>query len=605
VAAVAGPASLGTTVRAAGGDASRGSGELGTRAPLDWCDALSSPSSFQRMTAQRLIVERGERAVIPRLEEIATRGTDPIGRLHAFWALDGLDALDAPAIIRALDDPHPPVRRAAVRLADRTSSSRELLMSTLAPRIAHEEDGSVALELALRLPGPIDETASASASFGSLASAVARAAVRFAFDPWITEALASGSAPFSARVIAELPSAVLSQDETKRPSEAHLRGLALRFGRALRFDRDSPRSEHAGIFAPLLRDAEDTPSTGASTAESAIARDLALAAFAGSTAALRGATDKTDAEDVFARLGIPRDQLAQVARSIIDQAISGELPGDLAPHAIAPLALLDAADRADAISRALRDGPAQEILLALVDESRSLPGEVRAELLLARWHRHAPPVRRRVLDALVRDATSAARLLDAVALERIPATDIEPAARDAMRRISDDTIRRRVAALLPPPPARDETIARFRPALELAGERARGRAIFRERCGSCHRVANEGTADIGPDISDTREKTPEALLIAILDPDRAIDASYLGYTVITTDGDVESAMIRSATETHVELVAAGGARLTIPRERIAEIRATGSSFMPAGLEEGLDPQDVADLIAFLKTWRFE
>jgi mono/diheme cytochrome c family protein/glucose/arabinose dehydrogenase/HEAT repeat protein len=90
------------------------------RAPVQQLvETLSHPSGWWRDTAQRLLVERGQTAAVPALTTLAGSAPDWRTRLHALWTLDGLDALEPAAVLRALDDQSPEVRTSAVRLAER------------------------------------------------------------------------------------------------------------------------------------------------------------------------------------------------------------------------------------------------------------------------------------------------------------------------------------------------------------------------------------------------------------------------------------------------------------------------------------------------------
>lgn len=80
---------------------------------------LAHPNGWHRDTAQRLLVERGERSTVPALQQMAGSHADWRTRLHALWTLDGLDAIDATIVAKALKDTSADVRRSAVRLADR------------------------------------------------------------------------------------------------------------------------------------------------------------------------------------------------------------------------------------------------------------------------------------------------------------------------------------------------------------------------------------------------------------------------------------------------------------------------------------------------------
>jgi glucose/arabinose dehydrogenase len=81
--------------------------------------ALSHPNGWRRDTAQRLLVERGARGVVPDLVKLATSAPDWRTRLHALWTLDGLDAIDQHTVITALNDRERDVRVSAIRIAER------------------------------------------------------------------------------------------------------------------------------------------------------------------------------------------------------------------------------------------------------------------------------------------------------------------------------------------------------------------------------------------------------------------------------------------------------------------------------------------------------
>src|SRR5207248_1105395 len=117
--------------------------------------------------------------------------------------------------------------------------------------------------------------------------------------------------------------------------------------------------------------------------------------------------------------------------------------------------------------------------------------------------------------------------------KQVPAAQIEPARRDQLRRHPDPAVRRRAEAVLAglATPDRVQVVEAYRPALELTADVGRGRAVFRKNCTACHRLENEGH-EVGPDLlSALRNKSPEQLLIDILDPSREVDPRYLNYLV--------------------------------------------------------------------------
>jgi mono/diheme cytochrome c family protein len=80
---------------------------------------LSDPSGWYRDTAQRVLVERGDRSVADALRSLAQSAPLWRTRLHALWTLDGLDSLEPAMVIRALEDRSRDVRVSALRLAER------------------------------------------------------------------------------------------------------------------------------------------------------------------------------------------------------------------------------------------------------------------------------------------------------------------------------------------------------------------------------------------------------------------------------------------------------------------------------------------------------
>ncbi|HUR58031.1 MAG TPA: c-type cytochrome [Opitutaceae bacterium] len=81
--------------------------------------ALSHPNGWRRDRAQQILVERGDKSVAPALLKLATTATDARARQHALWTLDGIDAIDAFTVIKALSDASRDVRVAAIRIAER------------------------------------------------------------------------------------------------------------------------------------------------------------------------------------------------------------------------------------------------------------------------------------------------------------------------------------------------------------------------------------------------------------------------------------------------------------------------------------------------------
>src|SRR5262249_10686004 len=139
---------------------------------------LDSPNGTVRDLAGQMLLWRNDPSAAPALEKLA-RGQRPEARLHALCVLAGLGKL-SPKLVRAvLADPHPGVRRHAVRLAEAFLKSDPGLGSRLA-KLAEDRDAQVRLQVACtlgewrdrRAAGPLAALALAHAGDPHLVAAV-------------------------------------------------------------------------------------------------------------------------------------------------------------------------------------------------------------------------------------------------------------------------------------------------------------------------------------------------------------------------------------------------------------------------------------------------
>ena len=148
-------------------------------------------------------------------------------------------------------------------------------------------------------------------------------------------------------------------------------------------------------------------------------------------------------------------------------------------------------------------------------------------------------------------------------------------------------------------PDRDQAAQKFRPAVEMPGDRKHGAEIFARTCLQCHAMQGEG-ARIGPDLSGIATHSRETLLVDILDPSRQVLPDFVSYTVVTTDGETLTGLIMAESTASVTVRRPNIPDATIQRSQIKELKADGKSLMPDGLEAGMTVPDMADLLSFLR-----
>ncbi len=94
-------------------------GKIAALTTAQWVEKLSHANAWWRETAQRILVERRDAAVLSAIRAVAVKGATAQGRVHALWTLEGLDAVDADTVAGALSAKAPLVRTAGIRLSER------------------------------------------------------------------------------------------------------------------------------------------------------------------------------------------------------------------------------------------------------------------------------------------------------------------------------------------------------------------------------------------------------------------------------------------------------------------------------------------------------
>ena len=548
---------------------------------------LDHPNDWHRATAARLLLERRDPAAAEPLRELVRGGERAEGRARALFLLAASGVLGGGDVVAGLGDADPRVAGvAAVVHSPMPPLSRDRGERSPRSRLrgdAENRDDAVAMMLRLadttrdaRLRFDLTLGLAPHADRDDVVAALAKLA-RETDDPWTRTAVlaAAGSDPLRlARAVLEEPGGVpASLVET-------LGELAVRAGGTggiapfldLVLAADDPDAARAAVVG-LNRGTGGRLGERLAAGNFADLRGRLESAVFAPAAKLAARTERPPAERVAAVgvLGVTADSFADL-RTLAT--------GDP-----------EAAVRAAAVER-----------LAAADDPHA------AAELLPRLNGETPAVREAILDLLASDDTRAALLLDAVEAGEVSAMAVGPARTTRLTTRGDAAVRDRAASLLSARPAdRAAVLSDYSDCAERvaagSGDLAAGRVEFVRVCATCHRVDGVGEA-VGPDISDTYNRTPGSLLTDILDPNRAVDGNGQAWTVVLADGRVLSGLLSAETATSLSLTTTGGKAVTVPRGEVLELGTDGSSLMPVGLEKQLTESQMTDLIAFLKGWRY-
>ncbi len=114
--------------------------------------ALDHRDGWWRDTAQRLLVQSPDAKAVPLLNTLArSTSASALGRMHALWTLQGMNALDRETVVAALGDNDPRVARTAMRLAERWLQGGDAALVTAVAALTSRSDPGVRLQAAFSL----------------------------------------------------------------------------------------------------------------------------------------------------------------------------------------------------------------------------------------------------------------------------------------------------------------------------------------------------------------------------------------------------------------------------------------------------------------------
>jgi putative membrane-bound dehydrogenase-like protein len=574
--------------------------------PQQLLAALASNNMFWRLHAQRLLVERGQRDVVPELINLAgdLTHTDEIGLapavIHALWTLHGLGALEGKdvkataAAVGALRHKSAAVRRNAVLALPR---DRDSVGAIVAAKLLDDPDAQVRLATLLalaempadtRVSAPLAQMAvrSENAADRWIPDAVTSAASRHPL-PFIL-ALAMAKAPLPTRVteiagvVAEHmgrtadPSsvdplfAVLTQADPAF-AEIVLTGLA----------KGWPRGKKA-ILAEETTTAQKLLQSLSPAGRGQLLRFAANAGLSSLTSGL--------AEAAKGLLAVATDEHRLTSARIAAAREFVELqPADVKPveqvldliTPRTPPALATGFIEALGASTAPESGPA----------------------LLKRLNGLSPTARAAALRVLLGRAESTRALLESLDKGVVQLAELTLDQKEALAAHPDKKVAFRARKILArggglPSADRQKVIDELMPLTKRTGKAAEGKLVFTKHCATCHVHGGEG-AKIGPDLTGMATHPKAELLVHIMDPSRSVEGNFRVYTVSLNDGQVKNGLLASETKTSIEIIDAQAKKHLIQRDAIEELTASNKSLMPDGFEKTLNADELVNLLEFL------
>ncbi len=537
-------------------------------------DSLKHPDSWWRETAQRLLVERQDKEANPELAKLLT-SSPPVSQLHALWTLEELSGLTVAMLTAAMKHPSPRVREHAIRLAE--SQFRHGSPAFPTRDLTYDPDPRVRFQFALSLGEWKDGE-------NTQGQTLARILDQDVDDAWIQLAVLSSVSNWSDELWRYLGHTFLDEPTAAKAN------FVTRFASTIA-SRQNANELHE-FFVTFARRQEPKD------------RWWQLAAMTGLADGFRSSGKKL--QDVAVSVLDGSNSAAERIQILMAESMAVAVNKKLAvTERIGAIKLVPNspfAKAAEVLRELLEVTQPLEVQVASVRAIASVndPGVV--PLLLEGWTSHSPPVRREVLEAMFGRRERIGQLLDAIETGTVKAAELETQRQHQLLNHSVKEIKERATKLFENEgtPNRKEVIESYRTILTKTGDESRGREVFKKNCATCHQIQGEGFR-VGPELTGLRTRNKEALLMDILDPNRAMEPNYASYLIATKDGRVFSGLIAAESATSITLRRPEGVEDTLLRQDIEVIRAAGQSLMPEGLERQVGQAEMVDLIEFLKS----
>ena len=139
-----------------------------------------------------------------------------------------------------------------------------------------------------------------------------------------------------------------------------------------------------------------------------------------------------------------------------------------------------------------------------------------------------------------------------------------------------------------------------KPSAVAAADASRGRAVFQKTCAACHVLYGEG-GNVGPELTGANRANLDYILLNSVYPSLDVPYAYRTVSVLTVDGRVVNGVLAEEDDTKIVLRTPEQPRVVIAKDDIDFRKISRQSMMPDGQLDAMKPQEVIDLVKYLRT----
>lgn len=568
----------------------------------DLAKAIDSSNGVQRDLAEQMLVWRAPKKAPLELGLVLRWGTTPASRGQAASTLAALRELDADDVRLLLRDGNVELKCIAVRLAEPFLANDKALAFDIAQAVNRElkEDGISNLN-----PVFLAQIASSAncERGGNLIDATSRH-IRTLIDDNYCQfaALSSIDETNAISMFGKFGKSAIAC-RTKHSENAR-KDLVFRLARVVALT--VPQEDFHELFPAILPDKEEIFGgleaqirfAGLDISDTWLFMAIFLDAVESRNLKISECIDHRLVEQFSALIREANDCLGKSDVSVSVRIAAIELTG----RQFDEIVVSDSEELCQKLRKLIGSSYAPEVQSAAMNAMLRCQSRNAVRQIIEDWNHITPRLRQEVIDVCLKHAQWVNEIIEGMERQVVSIGDFDAARRQKLLEHENEELRGRAEKIFGAVAKPNELVAAWEPALQLTGDAERGRPVYVKVCSVCHILDGVGH-EVGPDVAALTNKTPQSILVSILDPNREVDGRYLSYSALTAQGKTISGLLVSETATSVTLREQGGKDHVILRQDLDELRTSRKSVMPEGLEKDLDQQSLADLIAYLMPQR--
>ena len=275
-----------------------------------------------------------------------------------------------------------------------------------------------------------------------------------------------------------------------------------------------------------------------------------------------------------------------------------------------------AAQRCSTLSLLLgqQNQEASQLLKVLIDEPALTLSAIRGyavvrndeapAVLISRYSKLNTQEQRAVVETLASRKAYAEALLEALKMNQIRSSSIPVQVARSLKNLLGKKFTNVYGALPVVGAEREHLIKKYKklckPSAVAAADASRGRAVFQKTCAACHVLYEEG-GKVGPELTGANRANLDYILLNSVYPSLDVPHAYRTVSVLTVDGRVVNGVLAEEDDTKIVLRTPEQPRVVIAKEDIDFRKISPQSMMPDGQLDAMKPQEVIDLVKYLRT----